>query len=192
MSSYRTKVYPETGKPCWVLVYSALLVALFSGITFEDVFAGVIALPPGWSVEWVASPTNANSIYWCLVRVSSWHRFNVSYRVLFFHCNNELWWTVLDKTSIALVLILDLVCNNFKFPLQDSVMYEMRVVVLSGLAFVWGLLIRSQFFCGFNRDFTRGTAEVRASWIRVAFATMVSALIQFILGGSATAGIRAK
>ena len=42
-------------------------------------------------------------------------------------------------------------------------------------------------FRGFNRDFTRGTAEVRASWIRVAFATMVSALIQFILGGSATA-----
>ena len=41
-------------------------------------------------------------------------------------------------------------------------------------------------FRGFNRDFTRGTAEVRASWIRVAFATMVSALIQFILGGSAT------
>ena len=42
-------------------------------------------------------------------------------------------------------------------------------------------------FCGFNRDFTRGTVKVRASWIRVAFATMVSALIQFILGGSATA-----
>ena len=41
-------------------------------------------------------------------------------------------------------------------------------------------------FRGFNQDFTRGTAEVRASWIRVAFATMVSALIQFILGGSAT------
>ena len=42
------------------------------------------------------------------------------------------------------------------------------------------------FFRGFNRDFTRGTAEVRVSWIRVAFAMMVSALIQFILGGSAT------
>ena len=47
-------------------------------------------------------------------------------------------------------------------------------------------------FRGFNRDFTRGTAEVRASWIRVAFAIIVSALIQVILGGSATAGIRAK
>ena len=47
-------------------------------------------------------------------------------------------------------------------------------------------------FHGFNRDFTRGTAEVRASWIRVAFAIIVSALIQVILGGSATAGIRAK
>jgi len=45
---------------------------------------------------------------------------------------------------------------------------------------------------GINRDFTQGTADVRASWIRVAFAMMVSALIQVILGGSATAGIRAK
>ena len=39
---------------------------------------------------------------------------------------------------------------------------------------------------GINRDFTQGTADVRASWIRVAFAMMVSALIQVILGGSAT------
>ena len=44
-------------------MYSALLVALFSGIAFEDVFAGITALPPSWSVEWVASPTNANSIH---------------------------------------------------------------------------------------------------------------------------------
>ena len=40
-------------------------------------------------------------------------------------------------------------------------------------------------FRGFNREFTRGTAEVRASWIRVAFATIISTLIQIILGGSA-------
>ena len=26
--------------------------ALFSGITFEDMFADLTALPPGWSVEW--------------------------------------------------------------------------------------------------------------------------------------------
>ena len=38
---------------------------------------------------------------------------------------------------------------------------------------------------GFNREFTRGTAEVHASWISVAFTMMVSALIQIILGGSA-------
>ena len=43
---------------------------------------------------------------------------------------------------------------------------------------------------GFNREFTRGAAEVCASWIRVAFAMMVSALIQVILGGSATAVAR--
>ena len=41
-------------------------------------------------------------------------------------------------------------------------------------------------FRGFNQDFTRGTAEVHVSWIRVAFATLVSALIQIILCGSAT------
>jgi len=29
MSSYRTMLYPVTGQSCWVLVYSALLVALF-------------------------------------------------------------------------------------------------------------------------------------------------------------------
>ena len=67
MSSYRTKVYPETGKPCWVLVYSAFLVALFSSIAVEDIFAGLTALPSGWSVEWVVSPANTNSTDWCLV-----------------------------------------------------------------------------------------------------------------------------
>ena len=41
MSSYRTMLYPVTGKPCWVLVYSALLVALFSGTNFEDLFASL-------------------------------------------------------------------------------------------------------------------------------------------------------
>ena len=42
-----------------------------------------------------------------------------------------------DKTSVVpLSLLSELVCNNFKLLLQDSVMYEMRVVVLSGLAFV--------------------------------------------------------
>ena len=49
-----------TGKPCSVLVYSALLVALFSGIAVEDMFASLTALPSGWSVEWVVSPANTN------------------------------------------------------------------------------------------------------------------------------------
>ena len=73
MSSYRTKVYPEMDKPCRVLVYPALLVALFLGIDVEDMFAGLTALPSGWSVEWVVSPANTNSTDWCLVRASSWH-----------------------------------------------------------------------------------------------------------------------
>jgi hypothetical protein len=36
-------------------------VALFSDIAVEDVFAGLTALPSGWSVEWVVSPANTNS-----------------------------------------------------------------------------------------------------------------------------------
>jgi len=54
--------------------------------------------------------------------------------------------------------------------------------------FAYSILV----FRGFSREFTRGTIEVRASWIRVAFAMMVSALIQVILGGSAITRIRAK
>ena len=53
------------GKPCWVLVYSALLVALFSGIAVEDMFFGLTALPSGWYVEWVVSLANTNSTDWC-------------------------------------------------------------------------------------------------------------------------------
>ena len=55
MSSYRTKVYPVMGKTCWVLVYSALLVALLSGTDFEDMIESLTwpwTLHLGWSVEW--------------------------------------------------------------------------------------------------------------------------------------------
>ena len=45
---------------------------------------------------------------------------------------------------------------------------------------------------GFYREFTQGTAEVCASWISVALQQWLAHSIQFILGGSATAGIRAK
>ena len=33
---YRATIYPLTGQSCWVLVYSDLLVTLFSGMTLED------------------------------------------------------------------------------------------------------------------------------------------------------------
>ena len=59
-----TKLYPLTGKPCRVLVYSALLVALFSGENFEDLIAGLTypySLPPGWSVEWEGSSVGADA-----------------------------------------------------------------------------------------------------------------------------------
>ena len=110
---------------------------------------------------------------------------------LFFHCNNELCWTVLDKTSVALfyfqnwfVIILNFCCKT---------LWCMTCVLLYSLdSPSCEVCLFDPSFCGFNREFTWGTAEVRASWIRVAFTMMVSALIQFILGGSATACIRAK
>ena len=72
------------GKPCWVLVYSALLVALFSGITYEDMFSDLTALPPSWSVVWVGSSVGADASppEWCLVWALSRCQFIVSYRVL--------------------------------------------------------------------------------------------------------------
>ena len=63
MSSYRTMVYPVTGKSCWVLVYSALLMALFSGTNFEDMIVSLTwpcTLPPGWSVEWDSPSAGAD------------------------------------------------------------------------------------------------------------------------------------
>jgi hypothetical protein len=39
-------------------------VALFSGASFEEMIAGLTwpcTLPPGWSMEWDASPANNNS-----------------------------------------------------------------------------------------------------------------------------------
>ena len=39
--------------------------ALFSSVFFEDMVAGLTwpcTLPPGWSVEWDASPANDDSI----------------------------------------------------------------------------------------------------------------------------------
>ena len=76
MSSYETKVYPVTGKSCWVLVYSALLVVLFSGTNFEDLIASLTwpcTLPPGWSVEWDGPSAGADhpSAEWRFVRVLS-------------------------------------------------------------------------------------------------------------------------
>ena len=127
-----TKVYPMTGKPCWVLVYSALLVALFSGNTFEDMFAGVIALPPGWSVEWVVSPANTDPAEWRLVRALSWHLVFISYHVFTFCWISELWWTIEDKTSVVLSSLLsELVCNIFKFPCKT--LWCMKCMLLYSL-----------------------------------------------------------
>ena len=76
MSSYRTKVYPVTGKPYWVLVYSALFVALLSGTDFKDMIVSLTwpcTLHPGWSVEWDGLLAGADTppTEWCLVRALS-------------------------------------------------------------------------------------------------------------------------
>lgn len=55
MSRSRWIRYHLTGKSCEVLVYSVLLVALFSGNEIDEMIASVTwpyQLPPGWTVEW--------------------------------------------------------------------------------------------------------------------------------------------
>ena len=45
-------------------MYSALLMALFSGENFEDMIAVLTypcTLPPGWSVEWEGSSAGADA-----------------------------------------------------------------------------------------------------------------------------------
>jgi hypothetical protein len=164
---------------------------MFSGENFEDMIASLTypyTLPPGWSVEWEGSSASADASpsEWCLVWALSRCHVIISYRAFTFRWINELWWTVVDKTSVVLLSLLsERVCNNFKF--HYKTLWCMKCVWLYSLdSPSCKICLFDPGFRGFNRDFTRGTAEVRASWIRVAFATMVSALIQFILGGSAT------
>ena len=56
MSRSRWIRYHPTGKSCGVLVYSALLEAMFSGnVAVEDMVASVTwpcQLPSGWTIEW--------------------------------------------------------------------------------------------------------------------------------------------
>ena len=127
-------LYPLTVKFCWVLVYSALLVAFFSGENFEDLIAGLTwpcTLPPGWSVEWEGSSAgaDASSPEWCLVWSLSRCQSFVSYRVFTFRWINELWWTVVVGISIILLSLLsELICNNFKF--RWKTLWCMKCVLL--------------------------------------------------------------
>ena len=90
-----TKLYPLMGKSCCVLVYSALLVALFSSENFEDMFAGLTypcTLPPGWSVEWEGSSAGADASpsEWCLIWALSRCHVIVSIVLFTFRWINEL------------------------------------------------------------------------------------------------------
>ena len=94
MFTYGITIYPQTDQSCWVLVYSVLLVTLFSGITLEDPNTSLTwpsVLPPGWSMEWDPSSTSINSVEWC--HAWAYHDINptmfVYNRVLLFHCRNS-------------------------------------------------------------------------------------------------------
>ena len=73
-------------------------------------------LPPGWSVEWDGLSTHADtpSAEWCRIWASLWHLCIASCRTFYLPLNNELWWTVLVKTSVVLYSASP-VCNKFKF-----------------------------------------------------------------------------
>ena len=170
------------GKPCWVLVYSALLVALFSGENFEDLIVGLTwpcTLPPGWSMVWDGSSAGADASTpeWCLVQGLSRCQSIVSYRVFTFRWINKLWWTVVVETSVALLSYF----QNWSVIISNSAARLCDVWNACCCTLWTRLRVRFAYlipvFHGFNQDFTRGIAEVHVSWTRVAFATMVSALI---------------
>ena len=189
-----TKVYLLMGKPCWVLAYSALLVALFSGEAFEEMLTGLTwpcTLSPGWSVGWDESSAGADASpsEWCLVRALSRRQSFVSYRVLFLL--NK--WTLM---TLVVELLQYFYAQNwfviiFKF--HYNILWCMKCVLLYSLDLpsCEFLLIWCCFLHGFNREFTRGTAKDCASWIRVALQQWLAHLIHFCWGGSAIAGIRA-
>ena len=134
MSSYRTMVYPMTGKSCWVLVYSALFVVLFSGTNFEDMIASLTwpcTLPPGWSVEWDGPSAGADhpptewrvsyGLYRCvtcfarrllLLLLRQWHLNNLCSLEL--HSTSLLWSWFCNKFTFRCKLWYvwdDLCCN---------------------------------------------------------------------------------
>ena len=166
-----TKVYPLTGKPCWVLVYSALLVSLFSGEAFEEMIAGVTwpcNLPPGWSVVWDGPSADADSDpqEWCLVWTLSRCLVTARCRMLL-PLNNELSWTVVVKNfcnPISLSELFHNILNSAEYSecMKCVLMYSM------GLTFMWVITCEILVYSGFNREFTWGTAEVYTSWIGVA------------------------
>ena len=147
MSSYRTMVYPVTAKSCWVLVYSALLVALFLGTNFEDLIASLTwlcTLPPGWSVEWDGPsadadhpPTEWRILYGLYRCVTCFARRLSLLPLRLWHLNNLSSWNsiVLYYSEHGFVINLLSAAN--------SEMYEMICVVISGLTFVWVLSVRS-------------------------------------------------
>ena len=116
-----------TGKPCWVLVYSALLVPLFLDENFEDMIAGLsypCTLPPGWSVEWEGSlaGTDASPFEWCLIWALLRCHVIVSYRAFTFCWINDLWWTIVDKTFVVLLSYFQnwfVIISNFAARLCD-------------------------------------------------------------------------
>ena len=98
MSSYRIKVYPVTGKSCWVLVYSVLLVALFSGTNFKDFIASLtwpctLPLSSGMALQLVLTTLPLSDVF----RIAFIETSLLFVRCFYcFRWNNETWiiWVV--------------------------------------------------------------------------------------------------
>ena len=122
----------KTGQPCWVLVYSVLLLTLFSsniGNTWWD---------------------------WRHVRPSSWCHISTLV-IVFFSVVYKLWRTyLLSNFWGTLFEFSNSVYNDIYY---WSLYGKSLVIVISELTFEWGMLVQSKIKCCY-RDFTRQTVRL--------------------------------
>ena len=102
-----------------------------------------------------------------------------------FRWNNDTWiiWVV---GTLLYFTILNIVCNKFTFRCNNSEMYEMFCVVISGLTFVWVLSARSWYSVAFIEASLEELPE-RAELGPSCLATKISALGHSLHQSSPTA-----
>lgn len=151
MSRRRSSSYHLTGKSCWVLVNSALLVALLSGNLDVEEFATWVTwptqLPSGCTVEWDPSLIGEDRGNW-------WHG-RLHHGIPVSTCSCYCF-------SVALKLWTFYLCS-FE---QWNLCFKHWNVVIFGLAFVWDAFrsIRNKWFIGCN------LTDCRIDLIKVWFA----------------------